>query len=233
MRFLEGKFGKINYRSLNEDLNIDMPCDFVVANTMFDDIKRLESLSENNYVFHDRVVRMKIELENTKISEIRESVGRVRLPIEVNVSHDYGNDINEIAYKAYTKDKRFHLLKDYNMEFASQVIDAYIDKCKEDGMVVVRTKNDDYTTGIIILKHNEDDSYDNVLGAVEPGVKGKLSAYKLYLSALDYIKKSGGKAYYGNVSSSNQASLNLHINLGAMAEVIIDEYIYRKGEKIC
>ena len=33
------------------------------------------------------------------------------------------------------------------------------------------------------------------------------------------------KQYYGNVSSSNVASINLHINLGATVECVYEEYI--------
>ena len=82
--------------------------------------------------------------------------------------------------------------------------------------------------GFVILHEVENGIYENVLGLTKQNLMGKAAAVPLYSSVLGIVGAEG-KRYLGIASSTNMASINLHMQLGARATDTIDRYILRKS----
>lgn len=85
----------------------------------------------------------------------------------------------------------------------------------------------DNVLGFVILCKGENGAYENVLGLTKQNLMSKVAAVPLYSGALGMIGAEG-KRYLGIASSSNAASINLHMRLGAMVTDTIDRNILRK-----
>ena len=196
---------------------------YKIEKVEFDNTEYIEDLLNKGYRFHDRVIRMEIPLKGNKIISDSDMERLLHFPIKI--CDKFADDVYDLAHAAYTTDRRFHLDLHFNQTNANEVIDSYIECCKQAKMRVVRCEFKEQLLGVIVLRDNEDGTIDNVLGAVKPDMQGRMAAYSLYANTLKMLAEDGYKKYYGDVSSSNVASLNLHINLGAKAVSVIDEYI--------
>lgn len=225
MNRLECEGFDVGYIDLDEALYPVLEEKYVIAKVESQDVARIKALENDGFSFHDRVLRMAVDTHLLAFSE-EEKNKTIRFPVVL--STDFDKTIYELSYAAYKVDRRFHLLKEFNQDLANKVIDAYIQNCQNQNMKIVRCMHNDITLGITVLRDNGDGTVDNVLGAVLPNLQGKMAAYGLYMQTLMYIQEQGYKKYYGNVSASNAASINLHIAMGAKVESIYDEYILRR-----
>ena len=188
-----------------------------------------KELLDTGFVFHDRRIVMERVLKNER---------HIAKQGDIVIKKDsIDHMVYEVAYLVFTKDRRFHLLPMHDQKRAIPVIKAYIDECVKQNMMAYKAFHDDELLGFAIvlgkgerenISHNaiRGGIVENFLGAVKPGIKGKITANILYSSMLNGESDSFHK-YVGKVSSENVASLNLHYGLGAKAVSVYDLYIKR------
>lgn len=227
MKELNGNDFKICYIDKNEDILLPKTerKRFCIAKSDYDDIKRIQLLKKKGYRFLDRILRMEIATQGECLWEEKKRL--IQFPAKCMEIID--DSVYEIACAAYDKDRRFHLQEEYKQEQANAVIKAYIEECKRNSMPAITCSYNESILGVTVLKDNMDGTMDNILGAVKPGLQGKMAAYGLYIQTLMWMKGQGCKRYYGNVSSSNIASLNLHIALGGKIVETYEEYILEEN----
>ncbi len=225
MRTLKCKSFEIGYLEEKEVHCVDAgQLEFTIAKADYLNTDRIKELRTSGYRFHDRILRAEIDVRKEMALDQERLI---RFPVVVD--SEYSEDVFQLACEAYKTDRRFHLKEGYDQELADEVIRSYIFECKKENMEIVRCIKDDITLGIIIFKDNGNGTADNVLGAVRSNLQGKMAAYGLYMQTLMLMKERGFVKYYGDISSSNIASLNLHIALGAKMVAVSDEYILQRG----
>lgn len=182
-------------------------------------------LLSSGYRFLDRVFEMDIALSGAVDVDDLSSQG-IKFVVDSIVS----DDIYELACEVYDSDRRFHLDPVFNQENANHILKQYIEDYKQIGVKVFKAYREQELLGFTIVNENVDEKaifFENVLGATKPGIKGKMIAAPLYKKML-YEESKTFKKYYGKVSSSNLASINLHFMLGGRIRNIYDEFIYKK-----
>ena len=107
------------------------------------------------------------------------------------------------------------------------MIRAYIAHYRKGPHKIIKAVHRGEVLGYVILHEIENGVYENVLGLTKQNLMGKVAAIPLYSSALGMIGAEG-KQYLGIASSSNAASINLHMRLGAKVTDTLDRYILRK-----
>ncbi len=184
-----------------------------------------EELSNKGYRFLDRILVFEIEIcaaNELNIDMIPDVV--------FSCDREFDDRVYNTAFHAFTTDRRFHLQPAFNQHAANDVIEAYIHYCKENGFTIFKAEHEDELLGFAIVDDIDRsiNSFENVLGATMPGIKGKMVAGPLYKYML--MKESKVfKKYVGRVSSSNVASINLHTALGGRVKEIFDEFILDNG----
>lgn len=189
------------------------------------DSERASILLSEGYRFLDRVLEIEISPAENEDSEDLSSQG-----IEFVVEDTISDDIFELACEAYDSDRRFHLEPVFDREKASIVLKQYIEGYKRPGVKVFKAYHGSELLGFAVADETADPRgkyFENVLGATKPGIKGKLIAAPLYKRMLSH-EAGRFKKYYGKVSSSNMASINLHFMLGGRIRSIYDEFIYKR-----
>lgn len=191
--------------------------------------EKIEELLEQGFCFHDRVLRVEISVDKQK-----DLLDRIEIPedISISLSDAFTEDMYYLACKAYRTDRRFHLEQRFDSDVANDVIGAYLREFKEKNYLVVKALHQQKLLGFTVIRECEQkETFENVLGATLPGMKGKMIAVPLYGRMLQLASegafKSKCKKYVGDVSSTNAASINLHMYFGGKVTAIIDEYIYR------
>jgi len=198
--------------------------DYVICQVDVQDTEKSRELLSSGFAFLDRILLFEIGLANVQLN----GTGALK-DISVTCDTEYIPEMNEIAHKAFIADRRFHLNHEFDLEKAAPIMDAYINRCKEQEMKIYKALHGTELLGFTIVNEKADPKgicFENMLGATMPGIKGKMIAPMLYKSMLCGEKDSFKKCL-GRVSSSNLASLNLHIQLGGKVSGIYDEYIYR------
>lgn len=79
--------------------------------------------------------------------------------------------------------------------------------------------------GFTVVKKLDQNSCENVLGAVDPLYQSRGVAIGLYAYMLRELKEKGYEKLYGRISTTNVASINLHIALGVKYSRPEDEYV--------
>ena len=126
---------------------------------------------------------------------------------------------------AFNTDRRFHLKPEFDTEISAKTLKEYIRFYNEQDIVVTRVEYDGELAGYTVI-HRQDEQAENVLGATKPGILGKMVAFGLYANTIKYLyEQENYKKYYAEVSSSNTASINLHVQLGAKVLGSYDKYI--------
>lgn len=212
----------IDYYDKNEEYFIRPDSNYVIVNASPVDVVRITDLEQKGFSFHDRKILCRIAL--TKLNP--RYMGLIRA--DVKMDKNFTTEIYSLANKAFITDRRFHLDKVFNQELAERVIINYIDKFgKEEFVFKCYHKN--RLIGFTIVKPYNDEECENILGAVDPEYQGKGAAINLYAYMVKALAESGYKMLYGNISTTNIASINLHIALGGSFIKAEDEYIYRKN----
>ena len=142
------------------------------------------------------------------------------------VENKFVPEMYDLACKALTQDRRFHLDEYYNENLSHKVICSYInDYLRRDHIIYTARYNNTIVGYTFILIDNN--TVENILGVTMPTISGKVAAYPLYCGMLNELQNWGIKKYLGTISSSNLPSLNLHIQLGAQMVEVKDKYILR------
>lgn len=184
------------------------------------DAETEDSLLADGWRFLDRKLRMQISGNKAGIMEKKSMPA-----LSVQYGMEFPEDMYQLAYSALTTDRRFHLKPLFDQNEANGFIRTYIDHERNLGSHTVRVLHDGELLGFSIVRTEQAGIAENVLAATKPCLQGKLAVPALYGAMLNingggYILK-----YEGNVSSTNLASLNLHIRLGARVTRIFDEYV--------
>lgn len=191
--------------------------------------ERIEELLKQGFYFHDRVLRFEISVDAQK-----DLLKRIEIPegVSISLSDTFTEDMYHLACEAYTTDRRFHLEQKFDSNVANDVIGAYLREFKEKNYLVIKALYQQKLLGFTVIRECEKkEVFENVLGATLPGMKGKMIAVPLYGRMLELASESAFKSkckkYVGDVSSTNAASINLHMYFGGKVTTTIDEYIYR------
>ena len=190
-----------------------------------DDEKEKELLEEG-FRFLDRVFVYEIDLRKARCIPSYQSIEAVFFS-----DYDYDQDIYSLAYEAFSNDRRFHLEPLFDLAAARAAIYRYINELSGRQHRIYKVKHGDELLGFTIVDEKADtsaNSFENMLGATKPGIKGKMIAGLLYTSML-LDEASHFRKYIGRVSSSNIASINLHNRLGGHVVEVYDEFIMKKG----
>ncbi len=178
--------------------------------------------------FHDRILRMRIDPNNTKAH--REAISQKLIDMPISVTDSLDTAMYDLACRVYKHDRRFHLDEQYDMELASKSLKGYFDGFSKRNIRIFETKVPDTSEllGFTVLELKADGTGENILGVTKNDMRGKMAAWGIYNGMLKQMECGNAyecRQYCGNVSSSNAASINLHINLGGRVESIYDEYI--------
>ncbi len=203
--------------------------EYIIQQIEANKAEKLTGLSEAGPGFHERFIFVEINLKAT--AKARNQIKNALPDILLGFSHEYTNDLYELACESFEADRRFHLEQQFDQNRAAEVKKAYIDWCRDQNMPVFTARKENDLLGYIII--NPDSGvgiFQIMLGVTRPGIKGKMAAYPLYnglLNAMALPENGGYTKYCGYISSANMASLNLHQRLGARFVSAVDEYIYR------
>lgn len=201
-------------------------CRYLVASAAVSDLEAKKTLSRYGYVFHDRVLRLGIDIPASM--QVRRKRCRKPAGIRTGKTEVFTDEMYQMACSVFHTDRRFHLDYMYDQKLADRVIKAWMDRWKERKLQIMQAFYKDEMTGFAIIDTGSHGQPENVLGVTVPGISGMASAYPLYSDLLDMLGQDGCRKYYGMVSTENAASINLHIQLGAEVCGIMDRYILRK-----
>ncbi len=220
---------KIIYIEMNDDITVNAPdnAKYVICECSYNDFQSQNELKAAGFEFLDRLIRVQIDTNSSLINEKIVQIQNGSSGIIVSPGSDYSELMTQLYHKAYTEDRRFHLTKEFDQIQANDVIDGYIEYLKDTNATPITAVSDGNLIGCTILKPSPEGGIANLLGATLPGIKGRMAALPLYIGTLDYIRQGGTRMYYGEISSCNLASLNLHFALGAKVTAIKDKYILR------
>ena len=184
----------------------------------------IKKLRTNGFRFNDRLLRMKIDLTKTK--ERRNAISEQLLSFPVETGGELSDEMYKLACETYTVDRRFHLNEHFDSALSSKVLQGYFNDFATKELTVYSVIIKDELLGFTVLKACDNETGENIMGVTKTGIRGKMVAWGLYQGMLAQMtEKDSFKYYLGNVSSSNQASINLHIQLGATVDSVFDEYI--------
>ncbi len=209
-----------------------MTADYIISQVENLNTLEAEKLLLNGFSFHDRKLRVEINIKETE--RIRNNLEGKKDFFELQVSGGEGisEEMYVLACKTLNKDKRFHLEYNFDQSLANQVIKAYFADFSQRDILVFKALHEKELLGFTIVEKHLSGKCENLLSVTRPDIKGKMIAYRLYANVLKVLTENeygSFKKYYGDVSSANLASLNLHIQLGAKIKEIYDEYIYRNA----
>lgn len=231
MKELIGQDKVVHIYSLFENISqySYMTADYIIAQTENLNTERAGQLLHNGFFFHDRKLRVEINIRDTEM--FRKRLEGRTVYFDLQISGDVSEEMYALACKAFNNDRRFHLDQNFDQNLANQIIKAYFDDFIQRDILIFKALQNKELLGFIIMEKHSDGKCENLLGVTRPDIKGKMIAYGLYANVLKMLAENehgNFKYYYGDVSSTNLASLNLHIQLGAKIKKIYDEFIYRE-----
>lgn len=190
------------------------------------DVSAIENLKKQGFQFHDRILQMEIDIAATEVLRKKTMEKLMVFPLEI--SEKISDEMFQLGCLAFETDRRFHLKPEFDAALSAKVLNEYIKFYNEQNIVVTRVEYDGDLAGYTVI-HRQDGQAENVLGATKPGILGKMVAFGMYANTINYLyEQENYKKYYAEVSSSNIASINLHMQLGAKVIGSRDEYICRE-----
>ncbi len=175
------------------------------------DIKTLE---ENDYTFADRTVETSISLLKCENFD-----KNIRLPIIE--TEEYKSKLVEIAQKSFPYDRRFHLKKSYDKDFADIVIQSWVEESDKNLVCLYK----EMPIGFLSLKKIDEKTNFVHLAAVDEKYRMTGAAMALYSKAIQISKEKGFSSLNGRISSKNMAVMNLYSYFDAKFSEPIDIYI--------
>ncbi|MFH2117493.1 MAG: GNAT family N-acetyltransferase [Bacillota bacterium] len=223
-----------NYKKINisntDKIDIDyingVDCDFIVCERDTNDVNSIIALDNMGFFFADRLITAQVPLN--KISADKASLIRFNTAID----NDAIDDVKKIASLAFVRDRRFHLRREYDMNFAAKIIPEYVEEVFDDSTEIIVTRINNEIIGFIFLKKLTDNRCEITLGAVHPKFQNLGASVSLYLYTSFYAVSQGYKTMIGKISSVNLNSLNMFLFLGARFSDVNDIYILEKKDAI-
>lgn len=194
--------------------------DYVIAKACPEDVGRIKELEERGFCFHNRTVLGEIPLSVLNEKQLR------MIRADVREEGNITPDLYELARRCFPRDRRFHLKKDFDQGLADKILKGYMDELSGERLRVYKCFHKSRLTGFTIVKNLENQNCENVLGAVDPEYQNRGAALNLYLYMMKCLRDNGMEKLYGRISTTNMASINLHIALGAKYREPMDEYIH-------
>lgn len=201
---------------------IESDTDYTIVRSRPEDTERSTMLERNGFTFHNRTFLCEIPLG--KLDQ-----GLVKL-VRADVKKDdaFTQDIYMLAGRAFVSDRRFHLKKAFDQEFAGRILRGYIDRWKDAGCFFYKCFHKGRLAGFTLIRPLNSTGCENVLGAVEPEYQNRGMAFNLYVYMANALREMGYKSLNGRISTSNTPSINLHATIGGKFSAVEDEYIFRK-----
>lgn len=187
-------------------------------------------LLEKGFQFHDRCLEYSINLQNTFRG--RKAIAEKLIEFDIRVEKYVNSQMYLIAKKALISDKRFCLDAQMPHDIANMFLEEYIKYYNNMKPIVFSAWYQKRMLGFTVAIRKNEREFENVLGATEPGITGKMIAFPLYNYMLNYMAEKKYSQYYGVVSSANMNSINLHNQLGGKVIGIYDKYIYKNKDMV-
>lgn len=179
-------------------------------------------MEQKGYTFHNRTILGEISMSSLNEALIH------KINADIRSNKEFTKDLYELAQRTFVKDRRFHLKRYFDQSFANRIIVGYIDALAKEDTVIFKCYHKDKLIGFTIVKRIDAALCENVLGAVDPLYHNQGVAKNLYSYMLKTLRDAERyKKYYGRISTTNVASINLHRVLGAKYSLPEDEYILR------
>ena len=202
---------------------VEHDADYTIVRSRPEDTVRSSILEKNGFTFHNRTFLCEIPLQ--KLDQGLEKLVRA----DEKKDETFTDDIYELAARAFTTDRRFHLKKAFDQEFAKKIIRGYIDGWNNAGCFFFKCFYKRQLSGFTLIHPIDSTECENMLGAVEPEYQNRGMASNLYVYMADALRQMGYKSLYGRISTSNTPSINLHAMLGGRFSAVEDEYILRNN----
>lgn len=195
--------------------------DYTIVCSRPEDTARSSMLEKGGFTFHNRTFLCEIPL-----SKLEQSLVKL---VRADVKKDdiFAEDLYELAGRAFVTDRRFHLKKSFDQEFARKIIRGYIDRWNDSGCFFFKCFYKGRLTGFTLIHSLNATECENLLGAVEPEYQNRGMAFNLYVYMANALREMGYKSLYGRISTNNTPSVNLHAMLGGKFSAVEDEYIFR------
>ena len=196
----------------------------------FSDVYNLEksgSFLRDGFRFLDRILCFEIPV-NSKMDNCLETLKDDSITIVCDNTID--DRLVSLAKKSFAFDRRFHLEQSFKKDNSEYLIDLFLNQSRKPQIIVYKAYHGHDLLGFSIVDEAADPNsgfFQNILSATKEGIKGRLVAVPLY-RAMIKGEKEKFKKYYGEVSSSNIASINLHFSLGGKVVNVYDEFIKTK-----
>lgn len=200
---------------------------YLIAETPYTNINNISRLLAAGAMFHDRVLSMEIAIRSIRNIR-RTNAGRIS-GIIICEQSEVTEDLLLLANRVFLTDRRFHLELPFELGQAMIVLRAYLKEYQKKGLRVLCARYQEKNVGYTVVCDVGNKTAENILGVTEPSIAGKAAAFGLYCTTLDQMERWGYERYLGQVSSANQASLNLHMQLGARVVKVMDHYILRRN----
>ena len=106
--------------------------EYIIQQIEANKAEKLTGLSEAGPGFHERFIFVEINLKAT--AKARNQIKNALPDILLGFSHEYTNDLYELACESFEADRRFHLEQQFDQNRAAEVKKAYIDWCRDQNM---------------------------------------------------------------------------------------------------
>lgn len=212
---------RVRYYDHDEAFAADGEADYIIVRTYPEDTARIIQLEDAGFSFHNRTMLCEIQLDRLNPDLVKLVRGDVRKTAALP------EEICAVADKAFTMDRRFHLDKGFNQMLAGRILGKYVPEQLESACAVYACYHKNRMIGFTVVKDLGGGKCENVLGAVDPEYQNKGAAFNLYIYMAESLKEDSYKTLCGRISTTNTASINLHIMLGGKYSHVEDEYIFR------
>lgn len=215
----------VDYYGVDETWSwVEPDADYTIVRSRPEDTVRSSMLEQNGFTFHNRTFLCEIPLQ-----KLNQGLAKL-VRADVKKDDTFSEDLYELAGRTFMTDRRFHLKKAFDQEFAKKIIRGYIDGWNDAGCFFFKCFYKGLLTGFTLIHPLGHTECENVLGAVEPEYQNRGMAFNLYVYMADALRQMGYKSLYGRISTSNTPSINLHAMLGGKFSAVEDEYIIRKDD---
>lgn len=185
------------------------------------DIQKAQMLTEQGMFFADRTLFVTVNL-----AKVDPNLKRLaRFAVEQRDLKEWKNEALDIASKAFTTDRRFHLSREYDPALAKRVIEGYLDAAIQQGGILSVVVHKEVPMGFTILLPCESDGYFIYLAAVLPEYQRTGAAVSLYYQACQLASEKGAKKLCGRISAANTPVMNLYAMLGGAFSQPKDVYL--------
>lgn len=184
-----------------------LTADYVRLEVRPSDEKNKKILLQNEYIWVDRTIKAKINLQRIENNFTR------LIRMDIRELGGITDEVYQIAENVFRRDRRFFLSVEYETEIGHRVLKDYIIQQTEKNCVIFGCFYKEKLIGVLIAIELDSYTYETVLGAILPEWHAKGAGTSLYAFEFYALKKRGIQTLYSRISTDNTASLNLHLLL--------------------